>query len=109
MLGYLDGVLSTAEKVAARDPDPADLVAVVTTDQVGFVVAHVTDRSRRSGSSPRRGPHALALALSSSWPAAGESSSAVRGLAMLSNDFCSAWTPRKIAMMPATSMRVAPT
>jgi GAF domain-containing protein len=31
-LGYLDGVLSAAEKVAARDPDPADLIALVTTE-----------------------------------------------------------------------------
>jgi K+-sensing histidine kinase KdpD len=31
-LGYLDGVLSAAEKVAARDPDPADLLALVTTE-----------------------------------------------------------------------------
>jgi GAF domain-containing protein len=37
MLGYLDGVLSTAEKVAARDPDPADLVAVVTTELTGLL------------------------------------------------------------------------
>jgi hypothetical protein len=31
-LGYLDGVLSAAEKVAAREPDPADLVAVVGSE-----------------------------------------------------------------------------
>jgi K+-sensing histidine kinase KdpD len=37
MLGYLDGVLSTAEKVAARDPDPADLVAVVTAELTGLL------------------------------------------------------------------------
>jgi len=31
-LGYLDGVLSTAEKIAAQDPDPADLLALVGTE-----------------------------------------------------------------------------
>ena len=37
--GYLDGVLSAAEKVAARNPDPADLIALVTaelTDLIGL-------------------------------------------------------------------------
>ena len=37
LLGYLDGVLSTAEKVAARDPDPADLVALVTSELTGLL------------------------------------------------------------------------
>lgn len=36
-LGYLDGVLSAAEKVAARDPDPADLIALVTTELTGLL------------------------------------------------------------------------
>lgn len=36
-LGYLDGVLSAAEKVAARDPEPADLVAVVTSELTGLL------------------------------------------------------------------------
>jgi GAF domain-containing protein len=37
LLGYLDGVLSTSEKVAARDPDPADLVALVTSELTGLL------------------------------------------------------------------------
>jgi GAF domain-containing protein len=36
-LGYLDGVLSTAEKIAAEDPDPADLVALVGTELTGLL------------------------------------------------------------------------
>jgi hypothetical protein len=36
-LGYLDGVLSAAEKVAARDPDPRDLVALVTSELTGLL------------------------------------------------------------------------
>jgi GAF domain-containing protein len=36
-LGYLDGVLSAAEKVAAREPDPADLVALVATELTGVL------------------------------------------------------------------------
>ena len=36
-LGYLDGVLSTAEKIAAQDPDPADLVALVGTELTGLL------------------------------------------------------------------------
>jgi hypothetical protein len=32
LLGYLDGVLRTAEKIAAQDPDPADLVAMAGTE-----------------------------------------------------------------------------
>ena len=36
-LGYLDGVLSAAEKVAARDTDPGDLVAVVTSELTGLL------------------------------------------------------------------------
>ena len=36
-LGYLDGVLSTAEKIAAQDPDPADLVALVGTEITGLL------------------------------------------------------------------------
>ena len=36
-LGYLDGVLSTAEKIAAQDPDPADLVAPVGTELTGLL------------------------------------------------------------------------
>lgn len=31
-LGYLDGVLSAAEKVAARETDPGDLIKLVTTE-----------------------------------------------------------------------------
>jgi K+-sensing histidine kinase KdpD len=37
LLGYLDGVLSTAEKIAAQDPDPADLVALVGTELTGLL------------------------------------------------------------------------
>ena len=33
----LDGVLNTADKVAARDPDPGHLVAVVTTELIGLL------------------------------------------------------------------------
>jgi GAF domain-containing protein len=36
-LGYLDGVLSAAEKVAARDPNPGDLVAVVADELTGLL------------------------------------------------------------------------
>ena len=36
-LGYLDGVLSTAEKIAAQDPEPADLVALVATELTGLL------------------------------------------------------------------------
>ena len=36
-LGYLDGVLSAAEKVAARDADPGDLVAVVASELTGLL------------------------------------------------------------------------
>lgn len=36
-LGYLDGVLSAAEQVATRDGDPADLVALVTTELTGLL------------------------------------------------------------------------
>lgn len=36
-LGYLDGVLSAAEKVAAREADPTDLVAVVGSELTGLL------------------------------------------------------------------------
>ena len=36
-LGYLDGVLSTAEKIAAHDPDRADLVSLVGTELTGLL------------------------------------------------------------------------
>jgi hypothetical protein len=36
-LGYLDGVLSAAEKVAARDPNSGDLVAVVADELIGLL------------------------------------------------------------------------
>jgi hypothetical protein len=55
------------------------------------------------------GNQAGALAVRWPPPELGAASSAVSGVAMLSSDFCSACTPRKIATMPPAIINAAPT